>query len=411
MSSLPPLLLFLLFFARASQAAECDLTAAFSYPGDLITGACQKGGSNVSLCLLNTAVSNLQTASSTYMALTGTQSVSGAKTFTSPVRAPQFVLTGATNQILYDMPGTTSVTITAATPAASSVHYTYTFPDAGTSATCLVQSSLNPQNVNSQMGFTRATNQLQFGSPNVATLSFSQPEQISVYTVPDPGVAAASFAMTQSAQTWWQPFTFSSGTSTPLAISGKLRGNSTADITLTPTPAIGSPSGSTVGGIGVAKSLYVGAGIYIDVPANLPFLATIGNWDIYYDFAATVTVTSTAIAAPFTCATNGVKVTAIGRIRLLTLGVCTFQGNGVNGLTMTTNAIIPASHRPPVKVLVGIFATLNGGTGSRVKSPFWVNADGTMTICSSPACTATPWNTAAANGLGWAEDICMYYLT
>lgn len=124
----------------------------------------------------------------------GTQTVGGAKTFSSAV-----TINPTSNQLVLGVTNTTTISATA--PAASRV---YTLPDAGGAAdfvlTAGAQTVGGAKTFSSAVTINPTSSQLVLGVTNTTTISATAPAASRVVTIPDPG-GAASFVMTEGTQT------------------------------------------------------------------------------------------------------------------------------------------------------------------------------------------------------------------
>lgn len=140
----------------------------------------------------------------------GTQTIGGAKTFSSAV-----TINPTTNQLVLGVTNTTTISATA--PASSAV---YTIPDVGTTADFLF--TAGAQTITGAKTYANQTLLLQeTGGTDVVTINVAALVASRAYTVPDAG-AAASFVMTEGAQTVNGVKTFADGTN--------VTGNQSSDV-------------------------------------------------------------------------------------------------------------------------------------------------------------------------------------
>lgn len=129
----------------------------------------------------------------------GTQTVGGAKTFSSAV-----IINPVTNQIVLGVTNTTTISATA--PASSVV---YTIPDAGGSATFILSTGGATLSLSTSLTVTATTNQLVLGTTRTVTISAVQPASTSrTWTVPDI-TGNGTFAALEGTQTFSGAKTFS----------------------------------------------------------------------------------------------------------------------------------------------------------------------------------------------------------
>jgi hypothetical protein len=129
------------------------------------------------------------TADGTFASLNGTQTFSGAKTFSTAV-----VINPTTNQLVLGVTNTTTISATA--PASSAV---YTIPDVGTTASFIM--TTGSQTITGAKTFASSTLLLQeVSSTDVVTIAVAALAASRIYTLPDAG-GAASFVMSSGTST------------------------------------------------------------------------------------------------------------------------------------------------------------------------------------------------------------------
>lgn len=133
----------------------------------------------------------------------GTQTLSGAKTFSTAVS-----ITPTTDQLVLGT--TTTVTLNAPTPASSA---TYTIPDVGTTASFVMtagtQTIGGSKTLSSALTINPTTNQLVLGVTNTTTINSTAPAASRTYTIPDAGTNT-EFILGAGTQTIGGSKTFSS---------------------------------------------------------------------------------------------------------------------------------------------------------------------------------------------------------
>jgi len=279
----------------------------------------------------------------------GTQSIAGVKTFTSNTNAQQItctniVSTNTTNQLQL---GTTQViTLTAPAPTAS---LTYTIPDVGSAASFVMtagaQTIAGVKSFTSNINLTQTTNQLQFGTGQVITLTAPTPASSLTYTIPDVGTAA-SFVMTAGAQTINGNKTFNGAISfaslniTNTSNQFQLGAGNTVTISA-PTPAISSLY--TIPDVGPSASFVMTAGAQTisgvkSFTSNINLTQTTNQLQLGTGQIITLTAPTPASSLTYTIPDVGTAASFVMTAGAQTIaGVKSFTSN-IN-LTQTTNQL------------------------------------------------------------------------
>lgn len=279
------------------------------------------------------------------------------------------------------------------------------------------------------MNIYKTTNQLVLGTTKTTTISATQPAASRTYTIPDAG-AAASFVMTAGAQTIGGGKTF---TSSPvftlnsftlqnaiiasalssqhvlfiqdLAVDANFvmsEGNATINGVKTfgdTTDATSTSTGAVVinGGLGVAKNIYAGSGLYLPngTPAQLN----------RYEEATQSTTFSwpSATGSPVGCTVN----ILYHRFNDMVFAyIPTLSGtNGTSGSQFTTStAQIPSNFRPSsTNQYCQVFLALNGSWQG--VSSLLITSGGVITVQSDPSGNNIPASNTLATKPGifcWA---------
>lgn len=382
----------LLFFLshRGEVSAACVATDPLNFEGDVSTTLCQmQSTADASLCLMSTAVTALETAAPGYVTLSGGQTITGVKTFSSGLTAASVVGTTDSNQIVFDMPGSNSVTWSFTPPVTPNAQYIYTLPDvAGDTVVLLSNTAVQPQPVNSQLYFTQNTNQLVFGvnGDTQTTLNVPVPSGVRTYTVPDTGVSS-SFVLTKGGRTVSGVITFNQTvTSTdPIQVA------STANID-TATPAAGDPSVHFLGGAGAHDSVWVGDGLYI---GNI-----LGSTKLSYATTKLMSITwSTHIA---NTVVTGNRFVYLGNLRMLRLQPLNGTITGVGGtFFVSDNFLSAAGYAPTANVRCG--ARIIRDATTFYEGYVTVTSLGGVQICKDLNCATT--FPAGSGTAGWDKEI------
>lgn len=172
-------------------------------------------------------------ADANFVMTEGAQTINGAKTFSTNISTAQLNAIGATNQIVFDPVAGNKVTLTVPVPAANT---TVTLPDPGVAAASIVLTE-SAQTINGALTLTSAlnvtptTNQVVLGVTNTTTLNAVAPAASRVYTIPDSG-ADATFVMTEGAQTVNGAKTFSNLTVTAFSTDTVSEKTANAGVTI-----------------------------------------------------------------------------------------------------------------------------------------------------------------------------------
>lgn len=177
------------------------------------------------------------------------------------------------------------------------------------------------------LDLSATSNQITMGTTRTATINAPTPAGASrIYTIPDPG-AAASFVMTEVAQTINGVKTFSGAN----IHSGINTFSNTTDSTSTGTGAI-----VTSGGLGVAKTAYFGTGV---------FLPTTGGTASVLDYNEKTSFSTAFTQGGVSTASLTVYVERKGARVTIAIPNMTINSPAA-GATIVNNTAIPARFRP-----------------------------------------------------------------
>lgn len=272
----------------------------------------------------------------------GIQTVNGAKTFST-----QIVINPTTNQLVLGTTNTT--TITSVAPAASR---TYTIPDAGGAASFVMtesaQTIAGTKTFSAAVVINPTTNQLVLGVTNTTTISSVAPAASRTYTIPDAG-ADTSFVMAAGTQTVGGAKTFSTAVTINPTTNQLVLGVTNTTTINSVAPAASRTY--TIPDAGAAASFVMtesaqtingtktfGGNILLPTSGG-----TASNFNYYEELNTTLAFTGNFAGTQ----TPNVKYTRVGRMVTISMDSFTVAANATGGIN---SAAIPTRFRPSVNV-------------------------------------------------------------